>query len=65
MKSSSALLSPILRSDTRGRLLADLVLHPEREVALTEFARRVGAASPTIMRDVDRLVNGGILKDRS
>lgn len=64
MKSSSSLLSPILRSDTQGRLLAELVLHPEWEVTLAELARRVGVTSPTIMRDVDRLVDGGILKDR-
>jgi DNA-binding transcriptional ArsR family regulator len=64
MKSSSALLSPILRSDTQGRLLAELLLHPERELSLTELSRRVGVASATIMRDVDRLVTGGVLKDR-
>ena len=64
MKSSSALLSPILRSDTQGRLLAELVLHPDRELTLAQLATRVGVASPTILRDVNRLVTGGILKDR-
>jgi len=64
MKSSVSLLSPILRSDTQGRLLAELVLHPERELTLTDLAKRVGVAAPTIMRDVDRLVDGGVVKDR-
>lgn len=64
MKSSSALLSPILRSDTQGRLLAELMLHPDRELTLVQLATRVGVASPTILRDVNRLVEGGILKDR-
>ncbi|MBC7723887.1 MAG: MarR family transcriptional regulator [Burkholderiaceae bacterium] len=64
MKSSGSLLTPILRSDTQGRLLAELVLHPDRELTLTDLAKRVGVAAPTIMRDVDRLVAGGTLKDR-
>jgi DNA-binding transcriptional ArsR family regulator len=64
MKSSAPLLAPILRSDTQGRLLAALVLHEDRELSLTELAKQVGVAPPTIMRDVDRLVDGGILTDR-
>jgi DNA-binding transcriptional ArsR family regulator len=64
MKSSAPLLAPILRSDTQGRLLAALVLHEDRELSLTELAKQVGITPPTIMRDVDRLVDGGILTDR-
>ncbi|WP_166997841.1 winged helix-turn-helix domain-containing protein [Paramicrobacterium fandaimingii] len=64
MKSSAAVLSPILRSDTQGRMLASLLLDPEVELTLTELARRANVAVPTILRDVDRLVAGEYLRDR-
>jgi DNA-binding transcriptional ArsR family regulator len=64
MKSSAPLLAPILRSDTQGKLLAELMFHPDTDVTLTELAARVGVSAPTIMRDIDRLVEGGFVTDR-
>ncbi|SDN36802.1 hypothetical protein SAMN05216368_10554 [Cryobacterium flavum] len=64
MKPSVPLLSPILRSDTQGRLLAQLFAHPQREVTVSELARLAEATLPTALRDVDRLVRGGYLTER-
>jgi DNA-binding transcriptional ArsR family regulator len=64
MKSSAPLLSPILRSDTQGRMLAALMRDAEKELSLTELAAQCGVAVPTILRDVDRLVDGGYVTAR-
>lgn len=56
-------LTPILRSDTQGALLATLFGHPERAYTLTELAHHAEASVPTIMRDVDRLVETGYLEE--
>lgn len=64
MKSSAPLLSPILRSDTQGRMLAELMAEPDSELSLTELARRSRITLPTILRDVDRLASGGFVKSR-
>lgn len=64
MKSSAPLLSPILRSDTQGRMLAALMRNAEKELSLTELATQCDVAVPTILRDVDRLVDGGYVTAR-
>lgn len=64
MKSSAPLLSPILRSNTQGRLLAELMADPDDEMSLSELARRCQVSHPTILRDIDRLMAGGLVKDR-
>lgn len=63
MKVSAPALSPILRSDTQGRLLATLFSHPEKSFTLSELAERAGVSAPTILRDVDRLVTNEYLID--
>ncbi|MEY2847787.1 MAG: hypothetical protein RI885_452 [Actinomycetota bacterium] len=64
MKPRVPLLSPILRSDTQGRMLAALYLHPDRERTLTELAEVAGVSAPTISRDVERLTTAGFLTAR-
>lgn len=64
MKSSAPQLSPILRSDTQGRMLAALMRDAEKELSLTELAAQCDVAVPTILRDVDRLVDGGYVSAR-
>jgi hypothetical protein len=64
MKPRVPLLSPLLRSDTQGRLLAQLFAHPERDFAVSELARLAQATLPTALRDVDRLVEAGYLTER-
>lgn len=63
MKISPSLL-PLLRSQMQGELLALVVLHPEREFTLTELADSLGASHTAVLREVNRLVGGGILRDR-
>jgi DNA-binding transcriptional ArsR family regulator len=64
MKSTASELIPILRSNTQGALLAELLLWPTREASITDLAARVGVAAPTILRDVNRLVAGRFVLER-
>ncbi|MGW4064900.1 ArsR family transcriptional regulator [Amycolatopsis sp. NPDC004747] len=63
MKASPSLL-PLLRSRMQGELLALVLLHPEREYSITELAEAFGVSATTVLREVERLVGGGILEDR-
>lgn len=64
MKVRVPTLAPLLRSDTQGRMLAALYLHPERELTVTSLADEAQVSAPTISRDVDRLVDAGFLTQR-
>lgn len=64
MKPRVPTLAPIFRSDTQGRMLAALYLHPEREYRATELAKETGVSLPTILRDIDRLVEAGYIEER-
>jgi len=63
MKVSPSLL-PLLRSRMQGELLALTLLHPEREYGITELADEFGVTPTAVLREVVRLVDGGILVDR-
>lgn len=63
MKASPSLL-PLLRSRMQGELLALTLLHPEREYSITELAEACGVTPTAVLREVERLVGGGILADR-
>ncbi len=63
MKASPSLL-PLLRSRMQGELLALVLLHPEREYSITELGKAFGVSATTVLREVERLVGGGILEDR-
>lgn len=65
MKPRVPTLAPILRSDTQGRMLAALYLHPGREYRATELAHEAGVSLPTILRDIDRLVQAGYVQERT
>lgn len=58
------MLSPLLRSDTQGRMLAALYLHPDRERTATALARESGVSLPTILRDINRLTSAGFVSER-
>ena len=64
MKSSVPSLAPILRSDTQGRMLAELLIDPSRELSLSDLAGRVGASVATVAREVDRAETAEILTSR-
>jgi len=64
MKTPPPTLSPFLRSNSQGLLLADLFLDASEEHSLTQLAEAAGTAVPTSMREVDRLVEAGFALDR-
>lgn len=59
-----SVLAPILRSETQARLLAALLLRPEREASIAELAREIGSDPGNLHDEVERLVTAGILTDR-
>jgi len=64
MKVMPPTLTPFLRSEVQGLLLAELLINPERELTITELAKRVGTSLPTAVREVDRLVTSSFVLDR-
>ena len=46
-------------------MLAWLLLHPENEHTLTDVAKRLGVPLTTLQREAQRLVEAGILQDRT
>ena len=64
MKTPAPTLSPILRSNAQGDLLAVLFLNPDDEFSLSDLVRRVGALPATVHREIQRLVDSDILTDR-
>lgn len=64
MKSTPALLSPLLRSDTQGVILSILAQDPDSELSISRLARASGTSAPTVMREVDRLLGTGLLTER-
>jgi DNA-binding transcriptional ArsR family regulator len=64
MRTEPPLLAPIFRSDGQARLLAALLLGND-ELSVTDLASRAGLAYPTAHREVARLLEAGILVERS
>lgn len=58
------MLAPILRSDTQGRLLAEVFLDPSRERTATDLARASETSLPDASRELSRLVDRGYLTSR-
>jgi len=59
-----SLLAPVLRSETQARLLAAVLLHPDREASIADLARETGSDPGNLHAEVERLVQAGILADR-
>lgn len=64
MKPMPSLLSPLLRSDTQGRILAALYLFPERELTVSSLAKKADTSPSTVTREVDRMVESEFLNAR-
>lgn len=64
MKTPAAELTPFVRSDAVGALLAETLGHPSEEFTLAELGRRTGVAGSVVHREVSRLVESDILVDR-
>lgn len=60
MQSSLALL-PVLRSETQGLLLAALMMDDDADHTITGLAERIGVDPSTVLREVDRLEEAGLL----
>jgi DNA-binding transcriptional ArsR family regulator len=63
MKSPSPALLPLLRSRAQGDILTWIMLHPDQQFSLTQIAEAVAVSAPTVMREVDRLVDAGLVRD--
>lgn len=62
--SAAPALMPIFRSDAQARILAWLLLGPDREQPIATLAPVAGVAQPNTLREVNRLVAAGLLRER-
>ncbi len=65
MRSDPPPLLPILRSRTQAGVLSVLLLNPDLELTQTELARRVGASLSSVVDEVRRLEQAGLLSTRT
>ncbi|OCG75508.1 hypothetical protein [Microbacterium sediminis] len=64
MKTPVPQLTPFVRSDAVGAILAETLGHPDREFSLSELGRRTGVSGTVVHREVGRLVENDVLRDR-
>lgn len=64
MKPKPGLLSPLIRSDVQGLILAKLFMSADQDFTITELADYAFTSVPTAMREVDRLVDAGYVHDK-
>lgn len=64
MQVTAPSLAPILRSTTQGRLLAALMLDPDRELAVNQLAQLVESTLTTTAREVERAELAGLATTR-
>jgi predicted nucleotidyltransferase len=55
-------LVPIFRSETQLQILGATYLEPERRFTIPELVQRSSRPQPTVAREVDRLVEAGLLE---
>lgn len=58
------MLTPFVRSDAVGAILAEAFLHPEDELSISEVARRASVLPAVAHREIGRLVEAGVFRDR-
>lgn len=64
MKNLPSRLTPFVRSDAVGALLAETLEHPDREFTLSELGRRTGVSAAVVHGEIGRLVEVEVLLDR-
>ncbi|MBA3744948.1 hypothetical protein [Sporichthya sp.] len=64
MKARVPALTPLLRSNAQGDILALLFMNEDQEFSLADITRRVDALPATVHREVQRLVDSGVVLDR-
>ena len=57
-------LTPFVRSDAVGAILAEVFAEPTQELTIAEVARRADVLPAVAHREIGRLVSGGVLTDR-
>lgn len=65
MKVAPAKLSPLLKSDVQGLILAELFMNPDELFSITQLANFAGTSLPTAMREVDRLLDGQLVVQKT
>jgi len=65
MKVSPAQLSPLLRTDTQGFILAQLFMNPDDGFSISDLARFASVSVPTAMREVDRLIESHLVTEKT
>jgi hypothetical protein len=61
MKVSAPSLAPILRSDAQGRILARVLVDPDKSHSLSDLVAATGTSMPTVLREVRRGEQAAIL----
>jgi predicted nucleotidyltransferase len=64
MKVAVPILAPVLRSDTQGKLLAEVFADPEAEHTVTSLAIRAGTSLATALREIERAEAARIVTTR-
>ena len=62
MSNAPPRLAPIFRSDTQLQILGATYLEPERHFTIPELVGRSSRPQPTVAREVERLVEAGLLE---
>ncbi len=65
MKPTPAALSPLLKSDAQGLILAQLFMNPSDGYSISDLARFAKVSVPTAMREVDRLLDGRLVTEKT
>lgn len=55
---------PLFRSDGQARILAELVFSPDDELSITELTHRAAVAYGSVHREVERLLQAGLVQQR-
>lgn len=63
-KSGPPPLLPLLRSRLQAEVLTLVLLHPDREWTMTELASRVGSAVSSVLREIVRAEQAGVMTSR-
>lgn len=64
MKQRPPAISPLLRTDFQGELLAALFLHPDQEYTLTDLANLLTAGLSTVHTEIERLSEAELTLER-
>ncbi len=65
MKPTPAALSPLLKSDAQGLILAQLFMNPSDGYSISDLARFAKVSVPTAMREVDRLLDARLVTEKT